>query len=156
MEGIADGELLCNSVMSLITPELFDLGLAAIQKVKDGVEMAAVYRNSDLWPTVCTAMEVIVNRTTPPHRDEGASPTQYDLLLSYGVHDGTTLDVHELGLSLSYPPGTLTSLCGKILFHEVVHKGGERVCLAHFMKDAVHDRLLIPRPAWPKLADYLP
>ncbi len=32
---------------------------------------------------------------------------------------------------------------------------GEQICVAHVIKDAVHARLMQPRPSWPMHADYL-
>jgi hypothetical protein len=155
MKAITDVERLCNCVAALVTPELYDLGLVAIGKVKDGVEMAANYKNVAFWPSLYTAMQVIVNRVTPPHRDDGGCPTHYDLLVSAGSHSDTTLDIKELGLSLQYSPGTLVSLCGRTFFHEVSQWTGERICIAHFMKDNVHERLRLVRPKWPERSDYL-
>jgi hypothetical protein len=154
MSAIADAELLCDSVTALVTPELYILGQAAIEKVKHGIEMAAQYKNMDLWPSVYTAMQVIVNQVTIPHRDEGGCPTHYDLLASTGVHRGVMLDLPELGLLLLYSPGMLVSLCGKLFFHEVHQWEGERICLVHFIKDTVHERLEVPRPAWPQRSNY--
>ena len=151
---ISNSELICNSVAALITPELYDLGLSAIQKVKEGVEMANNYKNVELWPSVYTAMQVIVNRVTPPHRDEGGCLTHYDLLVSAGTHTGATVDIPELGMTLAYSPGTIVSLCGRIFFHQVLRWEGERICVAHFIKDNVHERLQLPRPTWPKQSDY--
>ena len=154
MTAIAHVELLCNSVTALVTPELYDYGLAAIKKIKSGDQMAKIYRNVKFWPSVYTAMQVIVNRTTPPHRDNGGCPTHYDLLVSSGMHQGTKFEVEELGVSLSYSPGTMVSLCGKGFFHQVHQWKGDRVCIAHFIKDTVHDRLDFQRPGWPTLSLY--
>jgi hypothetical protein len=45
---------------------------------------------------------------------------------------------------------------GRVLCHGVSSwSGGERICLAHFMKDVVLDRLGQPRPGWMKLDDFL-
>ena len=155
MKAIADVELLCNCVAALVTPDLYSLGLEAISMVKDGVEMAEIYKNVDGWPSIYTAMQVIMNRVTPLHRDIGGCPTHYDLLVSAGTHSDTVLGIKELGLSLCYSPGTLVSLCGKIFFHEVPQWTGERICVAHFIKDKVHERLHLKRPEWPKMSDYL-
>ena len=66
------------------------------------------------------------------------------------------LDVHELGSRLSYPPGTGVAIVGKVLRHGVkAWDGGERVCQARFMKDAVHDRLGQSRPEWVCYDDYI-
>ena len=47
------------------------------------------------------------------------------------------------------------ALCGKVFLHEVQDwMGGERVCVAHYMKDFVHERLGVPRPALPREDDY--
>jgi hypothetical protein len=116
--------------------------------------MAQQYNNVELWPSVYTGMQVIVNRVTPLHRDEGGSPQHYDVLVSTGKHMNTSLKIPELGLSFSYSAGTLVSFCGKILFHEVAGWKGERVCFAHFVKDTVHERLELRRPTWPKVQDY--
>jgi hypothetical protein len=155
MKAIANVELLCNSVVALVTPDLYNLGLEAISMVKEGTEMAKTYKNVDVWPSVYTGMQVIVNRVTPLHRDNGGCPTHYDLLVSAGIHSDAVLGIKELGLSLCYSPGTLVSLSGKIFFHEVPQWTGERVCIAHFMKDKVHERLHLKRPEWPKMSDYL-
>jgi hypothetical protein len=90
------------------------------------------------------------------HRDTGAAPTDYDFLVSSGTHKQCKLDVQELGLKLSYPPGTGVAIVGRILRHGVkTWKGGERICQARFMKDAVHDRLGQPRPDWVHYEDYI-
>jgi len=41
--------------------------------------------------------------------------------------------------------------CGSGFLHEVGDLlGGERVCVSHYMKDNVHERLEVQRPNWPK------
>ena len=92
----------------------------------------------------------------PIDRDMGSSPTCYDFLLSSGTHKQSRLDLPELGTSLSYGPGTLVAVSGKVLLHRVKWwEGGERVCIAHFTKDAVHTRLGLERPQWPRQQTYL-
>jgi hypothetical protein len=139
IEGIQHAELLNNAIMALIAPELYDVGLSAIIKTMDGIEMAKHYENVRLWPSIFTGIEVIVNRLTPPHRDKGGCPSHMDLLVSTGTHKQASIDFCELGLSLSYSPGTMVALSGRVFLHEVMKwEEGERVCFAHFMKDAVH------------------
>ncbi len=80
----------------------------------------------------------------------------YDLLFSSGTHEQCMLDVRDLGLRLSYLPGTAVAIAGKVLRHGVeAWDGGERICQARFMKDAVHDRLGQQRPDWVCHKDYL-
>ena len=79
----------------------------------------------------------------------GAAPSEYDFLFSGGTHTECFLEVRELGARLSYLPGTGIAISGKVLRHGVMSwEGGERICHARFIKDAVHDRLGQPRPDW--------
>jgi hypothetical protein len=97
----------------------------------------------------------IVNRRTPLHRDTGGAPSDYDFLLSGGTHTKCLLEVRELGLGLSYTPGTGILIAGKVLRHGVdTWEGGERICHAKFIKDSVHDRLGQQRPSWVLHEDY--
>jgi len=42
------------------------------------------------------------------------------------------------------------AVCGKGFLHEVRDwSGGERVCMSHYMKDNVHERLEVHHPNWP-------
>ena len=86
----------------------------------------------------------------------GGSPTCYDFSPSSGTHKLSRLDLPELGTSLSYGPGTLVAVSGKVLLHGVKwREGGVRVYIAHFTKDAVHTRLGLERPQWPRQQTYL-
>jgi hypothetical protein len=156
MGRIGHAEWLCNAVTALVAPNLYEAGRQAIERVQLGQDMNRTHGNVALWPSVFTGMQIIANRTTPPHRDRGGAPTHYDLLLSAGTHVKAELCLPEFGTKLSYPPGTIVELCGKVFIHEVDDwEGGERVCVAHMMKDDVHDRLNVMRPSWPQKADYL-
>ncbi|KAG2108757.1 uncharacterized protein F5147DRAFT_549234, partial [Suillus discolor] len=56
------------------------------------------------WPSEFSGLEVIVNRETPSHRDPGASPSFYDLLVSLGKAHHAILALPDLGAELAYPP----------------------------------------------------
>ena len=156
LQSIAHAEVLCNATMSLTAPYLYDLGCSAIVKLQAGMEMSKPCKNVELWPSIFSAMQVIVNRQTGPHRDKGGCPSHYDLLVSVGTHNHAAFKLPELGLSLLYNPGAFVVLVGKVFLHEVMTwEGGERICVAHFMKDAVHNRLQLPRPQWPIYSMYL-
>ena len=149
-------EVLCNAITALIAPELYDCGLKAINLIKEGREMKSTHEHQQLWPSVFSGSQVIVNHVTPPHRDSGGGEMHYDLLVSAGTHKEAELRLPELGLHLKYSPGVVVALCGKVFLHEVQDwLGGERVCVAHYMKDFVHERLGVPRPALPREDDYL-
>ena len=56
---------------------------------------------------------------------------------------------------LEYKPGMVTAVTGKVLRHVVYNwKGGERICIAHFTRDLIHDRLNLPRPNWVQINKY--
>jgi len=156
MDQVQHSEVLCNAIMALISPELYDSGLKAIELIKQGREMAKPHPHQQLWPSIFSGSQIIVNWVTPPHRDPGGCPTDYDLLVSAGTHTKAELSVPELGVCLSYRPGDVVALSGKLFMHEVGEwSGGERICVSHYMKDNVHECLKVPRPNWPRQSDYL-
>jgi hypothetical protein len=155
MKSIIEVERLCNVTLLLTAPDLYQAGSDALKEVKAGVNMDRDYPNINLWPSMFTGMQVIVNRMTPPHRDMGGSPPLFDLLVSAGTHTDCCFELQEIGLKLFYPPGTIVVLAGRVFLHEVRSwEGGERICVAHMMKDNVHDRQGVARPQWPKQSTY--
>jgi len=57
------------------------------------------------------------------------------------------LDLLELGGHMFYMARDVVAVCGKQFLHEVGDwLGGERVCVSHYMKDNVHERLEIHCP----------
>lgn len=155
MKSITMVEHLCNAVTSLIGPELYDHGSTAIDAIKTGQEVMSPHENLLQWPSIFTAIQVIVNRKTAAHRDDGGCPTHFDLLLSAGTHTSATLRLNELNFNLSYKPGTLVAICGRIMTHEVPDwDQGDRVCIAHLIKDAVHGWFHLPWPLYTNQQKY--
>jgi hypothetical protein len=149
-------ELITNAITAAIAPDLYQSGLAAIERLKLGEGLNKILPCVQLWVSVYSGVALIVNRVTPSHRDPGAAPSSYDFLVAGGDYQQCTLDCADIGARFSYLPGTAIAISGKILRHSVHDwKGGERICVAHFIKDAVHARLMQPRPSWPMHADYL-
>ena len=102
------------------------------------------------WPTVYPAMDIIANRTTMVHRDEGGANTFYDHLINFGQPHDATLELSDLGAKFVYKPGTSVLFPGKALNHSVDNWGkGERLVIAHYAHDAIHDRLHVARPHLP-------
>jgi len=46
-----------------------------------------------------------------------------------------------VGFSLKYSLGTVIRLSGKLLGHGVPHVSGERICVAYYVGDKVHERM---------------
>lgn len=109
------------------------------------------------WQSVYTGIAVISNRVTPAHRDSKGKPEWFDLLMNYaGSGTNPKLLIRDLGLELNYSSGTVVGLCGTIFEHEVRSWGdGDRVCYAHFMREAVRKRLQADDPGWVNQSIYL-
>lgn len=137
-----------NKLMQLIAPKLFEAGMAAIGTAK---QLHSDHPTIDLWASAFSAIGVIVNRITPPHRDAGGWKACYDLLVAAGNYQTAYLHLADLGAKIQYNPGTVVAITGKILRHAVVDwKGGERICYAHYMRNNVHQRLRVEQTGWVK------
>ena len=149
-------EHICNAITSVISPALYSAGISAVHELQHGSVLSNHHGVVNHWTSAWSGFSLIVNRTTPLHRDWGAAAPFYDLLVSAGTHTECSLHLPDIGARFRYCPGTAIAISGRVLRHEVSDWcGGERICCAHFMKDAVHERLGQPRPSWPLLADYL-
>ena len=154
---IRHAEAILNCIGMLICPELFTAGAKAISKLKNGENLDEWYDNVKLWPSFFSGLEVISNRTTLVHRDSKSAPAMYDFLVSAGNHKETWFTLPDIKTKLLYESGTVTAICGKVLRHGVKtwQKDTNRLCIAHFMRDRVHERLSIPRPDWVTDVQYL-
>lgn len=157
MTDIAVTENLCNIMAALVHPNLYRASQESIYKIKNNPNLVAQYhKNVQLWPSAFSAIQVIVNRQTPCHRDQGGFPTSYDLLLSLGTHTEARMTLREIGATFRYTPGCVMVLSGKVLLHECMSwSGGERICVSHFIKDSVHERCSVQRPSWPTENDII-
>ncbi|KAG6325793.1 hypothetical protein ID866_13296 [Astraeus odoratus] len=62
----------------------------------------------------------------------------------------------DLEAEFAYFPGTMIFIAGKVSKHEVSKwNKGERIALAFYMKDAVHDRLTVERPPFTRQKEML-
>ena len=148
-------EAFMNLTLSLINPDLFRTGLHMLQRLR---ELEATSELAQEWQSVFTGISIISNRKTPSHRDKRARYEWFNMLLSYSdTETNPRLLINDLGLDLEYPSGTVVAFCGNILKHEVKSWGdGDRVCYAHFMREAVRKRLDAPPAGWVNRKIYLP
>jgi hypothetical protein len=103
------------------------------------------------WPTVYSAIDVVANRLTPKHTDDGGAITFYDHLVSFGQDHEAELVLHDIDAEFAYKPGTSVLFSGKVLAHSVPmwSEGKERVMMAHYVKDSIQNRLEVARPLLP-------
>jgi hypothetical protein len=78
------------------------------------------------------------------------------MLVSLGTGHTAKITLPDVRAELDYFPGTMLFISGLVLEHAVgPWDGGERFVIAHFMKDKVHDRMGVPRPAYPMQGYFL-
>lgn len=95
-------------------------------------------------------MDVIANRITPRHYDQGGAVSFYDHLISLGEDHDACLLLDTLHGEFAYQAGTSALFPGKVLAHSVPEwSRGERIVIAHYSKDDVQDRMQVPRPLLP-------
>lgn len=126
-----------------------------LRKLRDMEETKDIAQQ---WQSVYTGIAVISNRTTPLHRDSKGRPEWYDCLFSYSeIGTSPRLLIADIGLDLQYSSGTVVGFCGSILQHGVESWGnGDRICFAHFMREAVRKRLEVGAAGWVYREKYLP
>ena len=150
-------EYLCNAILALTHKALFNAGITAIANLRDNQNFHNVQTHEHLpmWGSAFSGIGVISNRVTLQHRDTGGCLPWYDLLVSAGTHVAANINIPEAGATFSYAPGTVFLVCGKLLSHSVTEwVGGERICVAHYMRNMVHERLGVHRPHWCMFAMY--
>ena len=152
-----ESSALIGAFLSVIHPELYAIGRAALiqlandpNQVKEPLDLLEVLK---VWSIPFSSISVISNRQSPFHRDNARKPW-YDVLATFGNHKNGVMELPGLGMRLLYNPGTMVGISGKIVRHGVAACEGDRVCVAYYMKDRIHERLGLPAPQWMKLQYY--
>jgi len=158
LSALSTTEFFWNAITAASAPDLFEAGATAISRIVQGLQESdkPVSVPISNWPSIFSGLEIIANRTTLSHRDTGGSASLFDLLISLGSGHEAKLVLADVGAELDYYPGTMTLISGKVLQHSIGPWGkGERLVIAHFMKDKIHSRVEVPRPAFPRQAFFL-
>lgn len=100
------------------------------------------------WAAPFSGISVISNRESPIHRDIGGRCSWYDLLITLGEYNNGRFELPGINIRLEYNPGTIVAVAGKALLHGVAACNGDRVCIAYFMRDRVHEQLGIRTGGW--------
>lgn len=150
LEFIEPVEQLLNAVLQVVHPELWSASCSAISSLLEDPPIPV-----PCWPTVYSGMDVIANRQTPAHIDKGGAVTFYDHLVNFGQDHDARFCLDDLDAQFVYRPGTSVLLIGRVFKHAVPPwSGGERLVIAHYSKDLVHDRLQVARPSLPNQAGW--
>jgi hypothetical protein len=159
MEEMFESSALMGSLLSIIHPEMYRRSIEAFSYLADHPELVkegkGVHQVLGSWSLPFSGYLLISNCCTPLHRDNSARPEWYDLLATFGSYTDGVLEFPGLGLTIEYPPGSLVALCGKVIQHAVPEVKGNRVCIAHYMKDNIHQRLQVPAAGWMTLDTYV-
>ncbi|KIM64054.1 hypothetical protein SCLCIDRAFT_45585, partial [Scleroderma citrinum Foug A] len=129
-----------SGVLSTIHPSLYNAGHLAMERLTEWAtgndpSMAAALSH---WSTVFTNISLIVNQSTPFHRDPHSWSDWYDMLVSVSEYDDCALHIPTLGIKVLYTPGTVMAFSGQLLQHGVNEVDGARCCLAYYMRDNIH------------------
>ena len=120
----------------------FDAGFEALFRA--GERYPAVAKALETWPFVFHSLHVLANRETPFHRDVSSHPTWYDILLTLGSYERAQLVTRNLGMQVSYKPGTAVLLSSFVVHHGVAQVPPDRICYAFFMSRALHCNMGTP------------
>jgi hypothetical protein len=149
---MAPSTVLLNAITALTHKKLYlaaHKAMVRLKRAKSPDLKDMTHEHVQSWSSVFSGIGVIANRITIRHRDTGGSNPWYDLLLSSGTHRQAYFHLNDIGAKLSYSPGTVVMACGKVLSHSLPEwSGGERICLAHFMRQEVLHRLAVHSPDW--------
>jgi hypothetical protein len=142
---IGESAALLSSVLRVIHPDLYKMARSSMAELLTQENLVEVVH---MWMSVFNGVSVICNRETPIHRDHSSSSEWYDLLTTVGPYESAIFELPGIGLRFNYQSGTLIGLCGRVLRHGVSQAGGERVCLAYYMRKNVQDRLTSRSASW--------
>lgn len=141
-----------NRIARVIHPDQYDIGGDALQRLQEnpgllrtGVNAPAILKS---WVSIYTAIAIVSDRESPVHRDQKSPPAGMDLLSSVGNYSGCTMEWRNMGLRLDYRPGSVVAFSGKQMQHGVSSHIGQRICLAQYMREAVHEYLGLRRCNW--------
>jgi len=148
---IAESSVVLSSVVRVIHPELFDMGMECMQKMYCQEDLREVLC---MWYSVFNGASIISNRETPVHRDHSTRFEWYDLLATVGPYERAYFSLPGVGLTFLYQSGTLLGFCGWLLWHGVSEANGERMCLAYYMRENVQRRLGTRFATWNRWDNY--
>ncbi|KAF8226577.1 hypothetical protein L208DRAFT_1301052, partial [Tricholoma matsutake] len=142
---------LMGALLSIIHPELYEIGWEVLKKVaedpesvKDGEDVLAILQ---LWTSPFSGYGLISNCTTPLHWDNNSQRPWCNCLMTIGEYEGSArLKLENLGVELTYSSGTMVFLLGRLVQHGTSEINGNWVCIAQYMRDNVHERMKVRLP----------
>ena len=75
---------LLDGILAVTHPELYESSQVLMDKIIRHHDQSRAVM--PLWPSCFTAVDVIVNRSCPRHRDLTGAPGWHDILLTFGTY----------------------------------------------------------------------
>lgn len=158
VEAAQDINRMCGALLGVIHPNLHKAGCEAFEKMLNNPTTVknpeTVVEALEHWTTPFSGISIVSNRETPIHRDINGRNTWYDILATFGDYENGRLELPGLGYRLKYDPGTIVGIAGKVVCHGVPRVDGNRVCIAYYMRNKVHEWLKIRSPDWSNLENW--
>ena len=153
MTAMRESGALLSAILFIAHPRLYAAGQESLRRVSGTKKIRSVL---ETWPAVFNKVQVISNRQSPFHRDTSGQPTWYDLLMTLGTYRWSTLAFRNLGMQVSYRPGTIALISAMLIHHGSPEVDPDRVCYSWFMSDDLHRNLDVPAVDWMLRSMYSP
>lgn len=147
MSAVVDCGGLLDGILAVTHPSLYRAALALNRTIME--DHPACTSAMSQWPFCFNAAHIVVNRSTPLHRDTSSRPEWFDLLLSLGTYGRTAvMAMRTLGICVPYDAGSVVTLSSQLVLHGVPEVPPDRICYALLMSDAVHEWFGQEAPGW--------
>lgn len=145
LAAMMSSSLLLSAMLAVMHPDQYVMCRACIKRLPSHCDDAEAL---NWWYSLFNGVQIISNRETPLHRDNGTQLPWLDVLATVGPYRGGTFHLPGIGLDLKYSSGTVIGLCGRLLRHGVSGVDGERICVAYFMRSNVQQRVDTKLAQW--------
>lgn len=140
-----DFHAIAAAILRVTHPNLYDAAVGVASGLSADVTLNHHIKR---WALPFTAVSLMANRETIKHRDMKTGETMYDLLFSVGPYQYTELELSQVHLRISYPPGTTVALTGRLLLHGVPACTESRLCQAYYFREHVFQRCRVMDPGF--------
>lgn len=143
---MSDTTAIVTGMLRIMHPNLYRAGCEAMAHL---FQAQPQLRNIiGRWGNPFTAVSIISNRRTPPHRDTKSLMEYFDILTSVGTFTSAVMELDGIGIQIQITPGTVIGLCGWVLRHAVAKCGKDRVFYGWYMREAVHASQGVRPASW--------
>ena len=132
-------------IARIMHPEQYVMGMSMLRAMTRTSKFSQVLPR---WPSVFSALSVVVNRMCPMHREQKGDCRFFDILASCGQYTSTSLHLQPVGFQIPNGPGTVVGFSGKALRHGVGHADGDRTCIAFYMRESIRSCFRVRPCGW--------